>query len=211
MVLYGAKCDINIWASIKDGLSEFDLEYIEYPHEILEKAFSVDNIAAWVANVYGARHYDVLIGHSMGGQVILKMLAHVKEQPTKIVLLESNPLPSGSFYRNLMTEEHQKKFGKLIMDMFQKESPFYSQPLLDSLRDDFDLLPCIREYKGQLFAIYGDRGLTVNTRHYEELFLPKDIAERMKIYFVPNACHLPMIENPPELARILSAILTEEK
>lgn len=125
---------------MKEKLSKYDLEYVVYSHEVLQAATSVRDIAKWAASVYGNDFYDVLIGHSMGGQVALELLPLLNMRPQKVILIDSNPVPSGAFYRNLMTKEHMEQYGERIREMFERESPHYSQKLLKSLGDDFNLL-----------------------------------------------------------------------
>lgn len=209
LVFYGAKCDCTIWHRVQEQLKPYALTYVSYPHDVLEAAASPEDIVKWVAERYGKEGVDVLIGHSMGGQVILKSLPYFRKKPGKIILIESNPVPSGPMYQNLMTQENMERYGDFIREMFQKEAVHYSEELLLSLRSGFDLLGNIREYSGEIYSIYGDRGQAVSKRHYEELLLPKDILEKMQISFVHNACHMPMIEHPAELSGLLIQILDQ--
>ncbi|MDO4565661.1 MAG: alpha/beta hydrolase [Clostridia bacterium] len=123
LVLYGAKCAPAVWESVRDGLADYNLTYVEYPRKMLSEAETVDDIAGWVAGVYGAHDWDVLIGHSMGGQTALKAARLFKRQPKKVILIESNPVPSGGFYRNLMTTEHMERYGASVARMFRAKCP----------------------------------------------------------------------------------------
>ncbi|MDO4565662.1 MAG: hypothetical protein Q4C04_08620 [Clostridia bacterium] len=87
--------------------------------------------------------------------------------------------------------------------------PYYAPELIHSLGDNFDLLADVRACRGSVYLIFGDRGKAVGQEHYAELFLPQDIMDRVSIRFVSNSCHLPMIENPAGLVKILSEILQE--
>jgi pimeloyl-ACP methyl ester carboxylesterase len=40
-----------------------------------------------------------------------------------------------------------------------------------------------------------------------ELFLDGDIERRIRFHFIGDSCHMPMIENPKELASEILAIL----
>ncbi len=209
LVFSGAKCNSSIWDDMRGALAPFHLTFVQYPHRLLAAAETVDEIARWAVNRYGQKNRDVLIGHSLGGQVVLRMLPLMKHQPKKVILIESNPLPSGTFYRNLMTAEHMTQYQSKVMSMFQAEAPYYTDKLLHSLGDGYDLLPEIRAYAGSISAIYGDRGQSVSKKHFTELRLPQDIRGRMPIYFVPDACHLPMIENPAALTAVITGILQQ--
>lgn len=207
LFLYGAKCDPSIWNHVREGLSGFDIDYVSYPHEVLREAKDISDIAEWVTENYGNRNYGFVAGHSMGGQIALKLVSAFSIQPSEIILIESNPAPSGVFYRNLMTKEHTEQFGERVRQMFQSESPYYNRELLLSLQDDYNLTECIRKYQGKIHAIYGDRGQPEYANRISDLFLPPDIAVRMKILFIKDACHLPMLENPDDLIKVIRNIL----
>lgn len=208
LFLYGAKCDQSIWERMKESLSSLDIDYISYPHEVLQKARDISDVAKWVYESYGYRDYDFIVGHSMGGQIALKLVSAYAMQPTRIILVESNPKPSGSFYRNLMTEKHMKQYSEPISRMFQNESAFYNRELLSSLQDDYDLTPCIRTYHGTIYSVYGDRGQPKYEDRINDLYLPPDIIKMMKIIFIKDAGHLPMIENPSALCTVICSIVT---
>lgn len=206
LVLCGAKCNSGIWDLVKPQLSDLELDYVDYPHDVLMASNSVRELSKWVAAQYGPYQYDVLIGHSMGGQVALEMLSQLIIQPQKVVLIESNPVPSGPFYRNLMTREHMNLFRDQVEIMFKKEGEFYQEKLLCSLQDGFDRTQNIRAYNGEVVAIYGDRERPGDIERYSELRLPEDIMSRMQIFFISHACHLPMLENPNKFSDILHMI-----
>ena len=206
--LYGAKCNPDLWNFIRPQLKEFDIDYVAYPHEMLKKAMATDDIVPWAAAYADECRCDVVVGHSMGGQIALSMLPLLKQPPSTLVLIESNPVPSGPLYRNLMTEEHMKQYGEPVLGMLASEAEFYTKELLLSLTDGYDLTPYIRQYRGKIHAIYGNRGRAVGKRHADELCLPEDIISRMELRFIRNACHLPMIENPTDMAGALAQILT---
>lgn len=207
LILCGAKCNHTIWDQVKVQLEEYDFDYVSYSHEVLQSADSIKDIATWVRETYNNRHYDVIIGHSMGGQVALELLKLMRVQPSKLILIESNPVPCGIFYKNLMTKENLERFASYIKTMFDMESPYYSEKLLLSLQDNFNLIENVREYSGKIYAIYGDRGQSEYDNRYKELRLPEDILNNITIRFITQACHLPMIENPVELGNVIREIL----
>ena len=67
LVLHGAEFEVGIWEYVREQFGDYDLEYVSYPHEIIQNATSISDIAKWVESRYGQCKYDAIIGHSMGG------------------------------------------------------------------------------------------------------------------------------------------------
>lgn len=209
LALYGAKCDAGIWEALKTFLAGHSVTYAGYPHDLLRAADGIADIARYFAGEYAGANIDTLIGHSMGGQIALAMTGDGRIRPQRIILIESSPVPSGALYRNLMTEKSAGRLGGAVTRMFEREAPYYSESLLSSLRDGFDLTDLIRAYSGRIYAIYGDRGCADRAALLRELLLPEEIQKKMDIRFIRDACHLPMLEQPEALASMLNSILSE--
>lgn len=91
--------------------------------------------------------------------------------------------------------------------MFLRKEPFYGEKLLSSLGDGFDYTDTLYSYMGKAYAIFGDRGQGLCAERITALNLPKELLNKIQLLFIPNACHLPMIENPACLADALKSIL----
>lgn len=77
------------------------------------------------------------------------------------------------------------------------------------MQDDVDFTEDIRNFSGKIYAIYGDRGYPDYNKKIEDLCLPIDIIKKITIFFISNACHMPMIENPDELAELINKIIMD--
>lgn len=204
LFLYGLHCTKRVWDEIKGRFSTDQIDYVEYPHELLEKARSVHEITSWVYETYRDQHYDFIAGHSMGGAVALELAARC-QVPTKcLILIETNLRPANGFYRNFMMPENMEKH-KEILSMVQEESKYTSKELIKSLQEDFDFTPYIAQIPGRIVGIYGDRGVKDYQGRYDDLCLDAGTLERIEFKFVPDSCHMPMIEAP----EILSSLILE--
>lgn len=67
LMLYGVNCTNKIWDYIKPYFADYEIDYVEYPHEVTTKATAVDDITKWVYETYSCNRYDAIIGHSLGG------------------------------------------------------------------------------------------------------------------------------------------------
>lgn len=102
-----------------------------------------------------------------------------------IIYLDTNLLPAGGFYRNLMTEEHMEQFGEKLMAIFQEERNYYTKELFDALQKEFDYSKEVMELNQKVYAIYGDRNQPEYSNRVEELMLPNDGCALM-IYIAKN-------------------------
>ena len=78
LLLYGVNCTKKVWDDFSPYLKEYIVDYVEYPHEITEKANTVEDISRWVYNTYKDKSYDAVIGHSLGGIVALQLASKYK-------------------------------------------------------------------------------------------------------------------------------------
>lgn len=206
--LYGIQCTPAVWAGLKPHLTNQDAIFVEYPHTVTQQAVSVSDITRWVyANIIDDLAVDALIGHSMGGIVALELAENYHVPCNKVILIETNLKPANAFYRNLMTDDHLAQYGEQVLAMLQSEAPFYSAPFKESLQVDFDFTDLVRRRPAPVHAIYGDRGVQSYAKRISDLNLDADLVDRIGLHFVPDACHMPMIENPAGLAKILAALV----
>ncbi|EKQ54545.1 MULTISPECIES: alpha/beta hydrolase [unclassified Clostridium] len=208
LLLYGVNCTTKIWDRIKPYLNKFEVDYVEYPHEITLKAKKVNDISKWVYENFN-HNYDAVIGHSLGGIIALELVEIYKMKFNKIVMIDTNLKPANEFYRNLMTLENEKEFGKEIFDMFRKEKEFYTNTLFNAIQEDFDYTSYVKEIKQKIYVVYGDRNLPNYEKKIDDLNLTDEILKNIDLRFVNNACHLAMIENPKQLYKIIESIVEE--
>lgn len=207
LMLCGVNCTNKIWDYLKPYLGDFEVDYVEYPHEITLIANEVDDISKWVYENYNGKSYDVIIGHSLGGIIALQLAAKYKMKFDKIIYLDTNLKPANEFYKNLMTMENMDKFGQDVISMFQNERKFYTSKLFQSIQDDFDYTKYLNELSQKVYAIYGDRNKPQYASIIDDLNLSNEALSKLELRFINNACHMIMIENPRELYEIIAEIL----
>jgi len=211
LLLYGVNCTKKVWRTLIPYLDQYDTEYVEYPHEVTQKSQSVGDITQWVYETYGEQEYDIMIGHSMGGIIALQLAAEYKMRVKQIVYLDTNLRPAKEFYRNLMTPENMEQFGTEVMEMFQEERKYYTKELFDALQNEFDYTEYVRKIEQDIYAVYGDRNQPDYSKRVEDLNLPESVVQKLQIQFVPNACHMIMLENPEYFSGILTDVIEKKQ
>lgn len=206
LFLYGVNCDATVWEALLPLLSTWDCNVLCYPHDVTLHANTVDDIAQWVEGEIKGNHYDAVIGHSLGGLVALSLALKGHVSVGRVICLDTNLCPAGTFYRNLMTGAHMEQYGAQVKAMMAAESKFYTPELIRSLQENFDYTPLLNNIACPVTLLMGDRNTKNAQAHLPELNLPDFAYQRMEIRFVPDACHMQMIENPKALAEILTDI-----
>lgn len=210
LMLYGINCTKEIWSYINPYFANYEIDFVEYPHEITTKAIGVDNITKWVYENYHHNEYDAIIGHSLGGLIALQLVALYNMKFKKIIFLDTNLKPAEAFYRNLMTQENMDKHGDLIIKMFEEERKFYREEIFDSVQTNFDYTGYLQNISQKVYGIYGDRGILEYQDRIKDLNLTDETLEKLDLTFIKNACHMIMVENPEQLSKVIKDILRYE-
>ena len=207
LFLYGVNCTKQIWNRLLPLLPTWHIDIVSYPHAVTEQATCVSDLTRWVSERIKGKRYDVVVGHSLGGLIALgSAFSSALDMDTQIVCLDTNLKPAGAFFRNLMTPEHTKQYGAQIQDMMEQERRHYTPALMQSIRDGFDYTDLLLQIKNPVHLLMGDRGRADAEEHIGELHLSDAALAKLQIRFVPDSCHLPMIEDPEKLADILNQI-----
>jgi len=212
LLLYGMKCQPWVWDQMSSDLADCDIEYVEYPAAVTRTCTSVADLTTWVQEQYLSRGqaYDFILGHSMGGLIALQLSALDGARFQKTIFVESFLRPSEPFYHNLMMDANMAVMGDRVLAMFREEDPKYTPELKASLREGFDYTEPLVNITGQVYGIYGDRGKQDRSFLLHNLDLDDQQLNRLDISFIHDACHLPMLENPHELAQRILAILQQD-
>ena len=207
MMLYGVNCTKDVWNHIVPYFKNFEIDYVEYPHEITSTAKKVDDISEWVYKNYNQHHYDAIIGHSLGGIIAMQLITKYKMKVDKLIYLDTNLKPANKFYRNLMTQKNMEKYGVSILQILNKERRFYTDELLESIQVDFDYTNLVNEIPQNIYAIYGDRGMPEYPNKIQDLNLSPQTLSNLNLVFIHNSCHMIMVENPKQLSEVIKKIL----
>lgn len=207
LFLYGINCTKEIWNKITPYFLNYEVDYVEYPHEITAKAKKAEDITNWVYEAYHHNNYDAIIGHSLGGIVALQLVSKYKMDLGRVIFLDTNLKPAEAFYRNLMTPEHLEMYGNAISEMFEQEKNYYSKELYESVQSNFDYTKCLDNISQKVYGIYGDRGIPEYKNKIKDLNLTDEILEKIDLLFINNACHMIMYENPKKLSEVIKDIL----
>lgn len=206
-MLYGVNCTKDVWNHIVPYFKNFEIDYVEYPHEITSTAKKVDDITEWVYKNYNQHHYDAIIGHSLGGIIAMQLITKYKMKVDKLIYLDTNLKPANKFYRNLMTQKNMEKYGVSILQILNKERRFYTDELLESIQVDFDYTNLVNEIPQNIYAIYGDRGMPEYPNKIQDLNLSPQTLSNLNLVFIHNSCHMIMVENPKQLSEVIKKIL----
>mgnify|MGYP000303711986 FL=1 len=207
MMLYGVNCTKDVWNHIVPYFKNFEIDYVEYPHEITSTAKKVDDITEWFYKNYNQHHYDAIIGHSLGGIIAMQLITKYKMKVDKLIYLDTNLKPANKFYRNLMTQKNMEKYGVSILQILNKERRFYTDELLESIQVDFDYTNLVNEIPQNIYAIYGDRGMPEYPNKIQDLNLSPQTLSNLNLVFIHNSCHMIMVENPKQLSEVIKKIL----
>jgi len=211
LFLYGMKCQSWIWDGMKSDLADCDIEYVEYPEDVTKRCVSVSELSAWVEERYlsNGQAYDFVLGHSMGGLIALQLSALDGARFKKTIFVDyflNSPEP---FYQNLMMEANVATIGNRVFKMLSEEDAKYTAELKTSLKEDSDDTG-LERIANQVFGIYGDRGNRDRSVLLRNLNLDDQQLGKLDISFIPDSCHLPMLENPHKLAQRILSILQQD-
>lgn len=204
LFLPGYACTAAIWQPVKHLLEPHAaVTALNWPREILPGLPDIASFARWLATNHNIAEFDLVCGHSMGGMVALTLAAQGLIN-TRIVLVESFITPPGPFFQNLLMPNCEPELKTRVTAMLETEAKFHNPSLRAVLRGT-DLAPFLARVKTPVAALYGDRG-TSPAAVAENLAWPAAVTTRVPVTVIPNACHFPMLENPPAAAKaILSA------
>ena len=147
----------------------------------------------------------------MGGIIAVQLAAVYSMPIPKIICLDTNFVPANAFYRNLMMPVHLERYRHFLEEMFDKEKPFYHPALRSRLQEDFDYRPYLYKLQQKITVIYGDRGNPHSPTLIDDLNLGEAALRHLELHFLANTCHLPMLEDPKGLAKLLYTLLAQSK
>jgi pimeloyl-ACP methyl ester carboxylesterase len=207
LVLPGYACTSQIWAAIRKQFDAlYEVDWIDWPRELTPEFHSVTAFADWLYPSIRKGRYDFVIGHSLGGLVVLELAMREKALIQHGILIESFLLPPGPFFQNLLMQSIPVENAQPILAMLAREKGCYSRQLQESLtKIDFGLK--VVDLPAEFHFIYGDRGCGDPGRVVRELAWPEQLQQLGRIVVIQDACHFPMLENPEMTLQMLQNIL----
>ncbi len=224
VLIPGLMCDARMWGTVPDLL----------PLRTLHHALptGADSIAAIAAGILAnAPPRFALAGLSMGGIVAMEMLAQAPDRIERLALMDTNPLAEAppvqarrgpqiaralagdlagvmrdEMKPNYLARADDTETLDLCLAMALRFGPevFRAQSL--ALRDRADRTEALRAFPGPALVLMGaaDR-LCPRDRHD----LMHALMPQSRLVIVPDAGHLPPLENPDATARALRAWLED--
>jgi pimeloyl-ACP methyl ester carboxylesterase len=194
--LPGYACTPAIWEDIKPYKKPKNWRIFtpEWPKSILKSAQDFAPYINWLNDYIHENQIDAIVAHSMGGIISILTLNELSpaDRPN-LVLCECFITNSiDPFFRNLLMPD--SPFEQEIQRMLADEGSKY-HPELRQRINQVDVLSLIINSKLSFAAIYGDRGYG-SEQMQTALNWPATF-NAYPVAAVTNACHFPMLENPP--------------
>lgn len=204
LLLPGFACTSAIWQPVTWLLEPCcALTALDWPSENLKSYESVQALAGWLLTAQPCAEFDLLVGHSMGGLVVLSAAAALPA-PVPVGLVESFLLSPGPLFQNLLMPDTDPALADQVTRMMANERMRFS-PLLALALRELDLSPVALRPAMCIHALYGDRGTGDPDRVRAALGWPRAMAEKIPTAVVEHACHFPMLENPTATAEAIRA------
>lgn len=180
---------------------------LEWPVTDPAAVADIDSLADWLGQQTAASAEPVtLVGHSMGGLVALRLASRRPANLARVIWVDSFITTPPPFFRNLLMPG-QTALEERVQAMMRAGSPGYPEKLRKGLRE-LNVLDDVRAASCQLGAIYGGRGEIKAAEGLRSLLAwPKDVASRVKVAVVRNACHFAMLEDPAACADAVRELL----
>lgn len=213
--LHGWKQNVsNFWPIIDLLKKDFKLWLIDLPgfgrSDMPQKPLSIGDYAKIVADFISENHIKnpILLGHSLGGNVAIKLAGNYPNLISKLILEDSSGIRPKQSLKNIPLLLVAKLIKFLIPNIFNfKEklrAKFYtaigSDYLgADKLRDTFvkivneDMSTDARKITVPTLIIWGEKDLSVPLERGRKLY---HLIKNSKLEVIESAGHFPHLENP---------------
>lgn len=226
ILLHGWKQDVSTWHPIVDLLKDdFKLWMIDLPgfgkSDIPEKTWQVSNFAETVSLFIKDLKIKepILLGHSLGGNVSLKLAIKYPDLLNKLILEDSSGIRPKSNLKNSFSLTAAKIFNFLVPNIGNiKEKArrkFYNQigsDYLDAgeLKETFkniineDLSSEVSKIKTETLIIWGERDQEVPVSLAKKLY---QLIKNSDLEILEGIGHFPHLENPKLFAHYVKEFL----
>ena len=201
----GYVCTPEIWSGLAEGLlPEVDPILVAWP----DGTDTVEQAADYLQRQIEQTKPEVLVGHSMGGALMLDLLAKGRVSPRLTVIVDTMVTHSPpEFFRNYVWDAGGPVEAR-VMRMIIGERPRFPA-LKDALAAwNTDTWPKAALETGAYF-IYGGRGAASREEVLGHLAWPPELltAHEARVSVVLGAAHFVMLEKPAEFYTTLGGIL----
>lgn len=180
----------------------------------IEYAYAVDDYINYVIKELDGKNIDkfILLGHSFGGRIAIKIAAKYPEKTEKLVLTGCaglKPRRKPSYYIKVYTY----KFLQLFIDKEKLDKKFGSsdyKQLSPLMRESFkkiikeNLRPYLKRIKAQTILIFGRED--AETKLYMAKIFNKEI-KGSSLFIMENCGHFCFVQKPAQFCLILSEFL----
>ena len=228
LILHGWGSSPDSWLKIEQTLKQRDFQVIcpDFhgfgKSETPESAWNLDDYLAWTIEFIGSLKIDklIVIGHSFGGRVAIKLSAKYPEKVEKLVLcgaagikpeltikqklvLGTAKIGNFFFFNRLLKNAVRKIFYSFLSHKdYVKASPIMKETMRKIL--DEDLLLLLPQIKAETLLIWGERDKMVPLKYGR--IMEKEI-KNAELKVVPGEGHSPHKEAPEKTAKIILEFL----
>lgn len=192
----------------------------EFPNRDLTLYDYTNMVRAWIASLH--LEHPILLGHSMGGRIIIQILGYYKDYYRKAILIDSAGIKPKPNKWKSFRYQMQKKFAKLLpkeiratylKSLIQKYGSDDYKALPKYMRKTFsnivglDLQYYLNKIDTNVMIIHGENDVVTPIENAYKMHhrIPKS-----QLTIIPNAGHFPYLEQANTFLQIIYDI-TKEK
>ena len=222
LLLHGWGADSRSWSLVAGNLPQ-NLRVVipDLPgfgaSSIPPPSFTLSDYAAVVGNLIQKLQLKnpVLIGHSFGGRIAVKLISLNPKLVSKLILVDSAGLKSGSkniirilagFLKPLFRLPLLKNFRPPLLKIIASDDYLAAGPLAPVFKNILaeNLRPLLAKITAPTLVIWGEND-TVTPLAAAEIFNREIRNSRLAV--IKNAGHFPFFDQPEEFIKILTAFL----
>lgn len=195
----GFACGPEIWAGAGKYLVEAELIHARWEPGML----TVEAARAYLADLVRSTSPDVYVGHSLGGLLLLELLAAERIPSRPTIVVDAFLADPADLFKNFVWEDHalrarvtasldahRPQFGSLRASIASWRRTGWPQAALDT---------------GAHF-VYGGRGAS-DAEVVEALGWPRGAATRERLTIIPRTSHFLMLEAPERFYAVVARLM----
>lgn len=194
--------------------------------------YSLNKLSASVINEFKEYEKIILVGHSLGGQLCIRLLEEFKDKCVGIIICSAPPLKSVSDMAvayninetslNLLKGELSKKDIQELMDFLYPDKTAWNEIMYKSIKttdikfrptygeslnsDEFpNEIEILKYFSGKKLLIAGENDSLLKIEYLQEV--AKEISVPLEI--ITNCGHFPQLEKPERFNEIIANFLKD--